>query len=612
MPESGLSMRRWLPRGESLVASAGLSLAGVLTAVLVGAGWWALRIERETRDAAAADRLRAVTRTLARSVEDTLSADQFAVARSQIADAMAGAGLSSCRVLLPGGTVLIDGADPSRSADALPGAWGAGEMAAGPLVEGILAERVTIDVKGRGPALLEAQARSPARGLADSGLAPGLGVAGACGLAGSLLAYRSMRRRVRGVGAVAEALRAAAAGEKSAGALEVSPSFGVEARAWNAVLSERESLRRGVMAEELGRALAGRDTGGGGGELSAACDALWLGLVLVDDRGRVKYINGAGAAMLGTDGRCVGEEFATVASDSRLVEAVRAASAGQSRQRVSVEVKSTGERVSTLRFTVRAMRREESAAAMVLVEDVTQQRVADESRNSFVAQVTHELRTPLTNIRLYLDTMVEDGAEDAAVRAKCINVIAQESRRLERVVADMLSVSEIEAGSFKVHASDVRLDALFEELAADYRAQATDREIALSFDLPPKLPVLTGDRDKIALAVHNLVGNALKYTPVGGQVTVKVEEAPGQVLVHVTDNGIGISAEETELIFDKFYRAKDKRIAGITGSGLGLALARQVVRLHGGDITVRSAIDKGSTFTLSLPVGQGAALAKAA
>jgi len=243
---------------------------------------------------------------------------------------------------------------------------------------------------------------------------------------------------------------------------------------------------------------------------------------------------------------------------------------------------------------------------MVLIEDVTQQRIADESRNSFVAQVTHELRTPLTNIRLYLETLVDVGDNDATTRAKCINVIGQESRRLERVVSDMLSVAEIEAGSLRLNVGDVRLDALLEEVQNDFRAQAQDREITLSFELPPKFPVVIGDRDKIVLALHNLIGNALKYTPVGGKVVVHVESDATSVTVAVIDNGIGIKAEECDLVFDKFYRAKDKRISGITGSGLGLALARQVVRLHGGDIQVRSQIDKGSTFTMVLPMGKAA------
>jgi signal transduction histidine kinase len=103
------------------------------------------------------------------------------------------------------------------------------------------------------------------------------------------------------------------------------------------------------------------------------------------------------------------------------------------------------------------------------------------------------------------------------------------------------------------------------------------------------------------MALHNLVGNAIKYTPEGGNVMVRANEENGVMQFEVSDNGIGIKPDELELVFEKFYRSKDKRIASITGSGIGLSLARQVVRLHGGDITVKSQIDKGSTFTLSLP-----------
>jgi signal transduction histidine kinase len=106
----------------------------------------------------------------------------------------------------------------------------------------------------------------------------------------------------------------------------------------------------------------------------------------------------------------------------------------------------------------------------------------------------------------------------------------------------------------------------------------------------------------VSLALHNLVGNGLKYTPEGGRVRVKVEAGPRSLVVDVEDNGIGIKPEEHELIFEKFYRARDARVSRITGTGLGLALAREVARLHGGDVLLRSEVDKGSTFTLTLPL----------
>jgi signal transduction histidine kinase len=165
----------------------------------------------------------------------------------------------------------------------------------------------------------------------------------------------------------------------------------------------------------------------------------------------------------------------------------------------------------------------------------------------------------------------------------------------------------MEAGSFKLREDDVRLDALFEELKADYDSQAKEKRITLTFNLSPKLPVLHGDRDKVALALHNLIGNALKYTPDGGRVLVTVDADAKQLSVSVKDTGIGIGPEDQERIFERFYRAKDKRVAKITGTGLGLTLAREVARLHGGEIEVESVLNQGSTFTLTLPLKAEAA-----
>ena len=125
--------------------------------------------------------------------------------------------------------------------------------------------------------------------------------------------------------------------------------------------------------------------------------------------------------------------------------------------------------------------------------------------------------------------------------------------------------------------------------------------------MPPKLPTLVGDREKLAQAIHNIVGNAVKYTPAGGKVRIVVgETAGGGVSFTVTDTGMGISAEDQAKLFNRFVRGSDPRVAGITGTGLGLALSKEIARLHGGDIILHSELDKGSTFTLTVPGGRQA------
>ncbi len=328
-------------------------------------------------------------------------------------------------------------------------------------------------------------------------------------------------------------------------------------------------------------------------------------MVVLDGTGRIRFANGAASVLLGAKkadlpGRLLIERLA----DERVRSMVAGAygEGGSQRRRSAVEVTSgAGEDASVLRYSLFRPTGDVSSGGLLMIDDLTQQRVADRARDSFVAQATHELRTPLTNIRLYIETLLESGEQNATTRGECVNVINQEARRLERMVSDMLSVAEMESGSLKLQADDVRFDALLDELRADYQALAQEKNITLHFDLPPKLPVIRGDRDKIAMSLHNLIGNALKYTPANGTVAITLQDTPTSVMVLVKDSGIGIASEERERIFEKFYRSKDRRIAKITGTGLGLAIARDVIRLHGGDITVDSELDHGSTFTLTLP-----------
>lgn len=456
----------------------------------------------------------------------------------------------------------------------------------------------------RGQLVLSVMPSTEAVGNAAWSLQLGLGAAGVAGLAALLLVYRRLRARVGAMGAIQEALLEAAAGEDHPENLRVNERLGDAARAWNSLVSDREQLRERILGERASEALGSR-TGRRGG-LQDACDAMWQGFVVIDEQMRVKYANGAAAVFLQTPrDKLHGADFGALVRNDQLSEVLAGVADGSVKQRRTVEVEREGDGV--LRISVRPVRRDDAGVALVMIEDVTQQRVAEQARHAFVAQATHELRTPLTNIRLYVEQAQDLTEEQAAERAKCLNVINQEARRLERVVSDMLSVSEIEAGSLKLQIGEVRLDALFPELEDDYRAQAQAKDVTLRFELPPKLPVIRGDRDKLAVVLHNLIGNALKYTPAGGEVTVRVEADERRLCVHVQDNGIGISDGDAERIFDRFYRARDKRISHITGSGLGLAIAKEIAVLHGGDISVQSVLNQGSTFTVTVPsVADGA------
>lgn len=597
-----------LARGERAVVAAGLAVAAIVVGVLGASAWWTLHTYRAAAERGRVEQVSLAARLLALNAERLLGQGETTSVRRLITDWSLQYHLESSRIVLGDGKVLADAKPENITVMELPEAFPAIERTEFEATRDAGRVRVSVPVfvGGRGEARLELSARSVPPAWADWETQAGIGAIAVTALSGLLIVYRAMRSRWRAIGAVADALRLEAAGDAPAGALVVGERFGPLAKAWNALIEERDRLRVGAAMQSAARTIEER--GGRDGDLKAACDAMWHGLIVLDGAGVVRYCNGAAAVLLRSKRESItGSALAGYVDDAAAQEVLARVVNGQSKQRASIEVErpAAGDQDRTvLRLSVRPLRREDGPAAMVVIEDTTQQRVADESRNAFVAQATHELRTPLTNIRLYVETLVEEG-EDAQVRSKCLNVIGAESRRLERIVGDMLSVSEIEAGALKLRTGEVRIDAMLEELEADFKAQAQDKEIKLAFELPPKLSVMQGDRDKLMLALHNLLGNALKYTPTGGQVRVRVEEASGRLNVAVIDNGIGISKDEQEMVFEKFYRAKDRRITNITGSGIGLALARQVVRLHGGDITCDSQIDKGSTFTLSVPLTGG-------
>lgn len=592
-----------------MVASGGLGAAVVLLGAMGASAWWTLTGEKEGQVASRESQFRTVGTMLGKATEGMLANGDVEGLRRVLSDAKRTYGLEKCVVKLPTGRAIADAGLPAGTGD-LPEKW-TDSQAPAEMGEASIATvggqglqlTANLWVAKRGPVVLEMMDGDAASAVgADRWRTQaGLGVIGAVGLLGLLVTYRRMRRKLGALGAIGEALTAVQAGESNAEALRVSGDLGPAANAWNKLLSEREKLRERAVVEKATEELSSRR--GRDSEVASACDALWQGVLLVDEQMKVKYTNGAAGVFLQVKREEMnGKDVSQFVRDVKAMATIKGVVSGQNKQRTVVEIERNAEQGGgTLRFSVRPLRKEDHGRALIVIEDITQQKVADSARNSFVAQATHELRTPLTNMRLYIDTLIEDGDEDPVRRATAMNVISTEAKRLERIVGDMLSVAEIEAGQLKLQEGDVRLDQLFKELETDFREQAKHKEITLKYDMPPKLPVIRGDRDKIVLAIHNLVGNAIKYTPAGGEVSVRAFEAGGELAVEVKDNGIGIKPEEHDKIFDKFYRAKDKRITSITGTGLGLALAREVVRMHGGDISLDSQVDRGSTFTLHLP-----------
>jgi signal transduction histidine kinase len=598
-----IPLRQELLRGDSLFALLIFVVVGVFLLTLIVSVWHNIVFQKDVRERASAQNAEAVGDMLAKSAEALIAAGELSTLRRIIAEAGLEHEWESCRVVLPDGGVLA-AADPGEiSVIELPASWGGQTATPDATFTGRTATfTFALTVPGRGQAALEIVA--PTDGQLGAGLAPQTAqMAIAClALASMLLVHRHARFRLKAIGAIHEVLMAVREGNSDFSALELDPSLGREAQAWNKLLGEKQSEQVCTAIEQVTQAV--REKSEAANELIAAFDAVPYGLVLTDDRMQVEHVNGAAAILLQTNRTDAGpRDVSEVIKHDEVLAHIRRAANDQAARRAVIEVEQAGSVTSgVLRFSVCPIRHEETHFALITIEDITQQRVAEAAMNSFLAKAAHELRTPLTNVRLYVEEALDQCERSATATSKCLNVINDEAQRLDRTVSEILSVSEIEVGSSALKRDDVRVGALLEQVKADHEAQARDRRIQLDFDLPPKLPVVQADRDKLALVLHNLLGNALKYTPDEGHVTVAATLEKGQFIVAVTDTGIGIDSEELERVFDKFYRSKDPRAAEIKGSGLGLAISREVARLHGGDITVESQLGQGSTFTLRLPI----------
>jgi len=226
---------------------------------------------------------------------------------------------------------------------------------------------------------------------------------------------------------------------------------------------------------------------------------------------------------------------------------------------------------------------------------------ADRDRlREFVADVSHELRTPIAALRTFTE-LQRDGELDGAQRGEFLERSTQQINRLEWMSTNLLDLSRIDAGIFPL---DMRPGDLREPVRAVVEAhseQADRAGVSLVFEVPAEPVMLRFDRERIVQLLSNLVGNALKFTPRGGEVVVELVDRDGEVVVEVRDSGPGIPEEDLPLVFDRFFRGTNVGEARASGSGLGLAIARSIVEMHGGSIGVSSAVGRGATFTVRLP-----------
>ncbi len=324
------------------------------------------------------------------------------------------------------------------------------------------------------------------------------------------------------------------------------------------------------------------------------------GVVLIDAAGIVQLWNPAAEVITGmTRDAVVGRPLQeTIPGWSAVADSLGAAS----------DATSTNARSTTVPIDVAGREVWLSIRAVGFAEgtvyafhDLTEERRLEQLKADFIATVSHELRTPLAAVHGAAKTLLRDDVDlEDEVSRQLLALVSEQSDRLARMVEDILLASRLESPELELATEDVYVGELAADAIEAVRVQASE-QLTLELTVAPSLPPVAADSDKLRQVLVNLVANAVKYSPAGGRVAVEAWVDAEHVRIVVRDQGLGIALSEQGLIFEKFYRADANMTRGVSGSGLGLYITRELVHRMGGTISVESQLGEGSTFMVTLP-----------
>jgi len=244
---------------------------------------------------------------------------------------------------------------------------------------------------------------------------------------------------------------------------------------------------------------------------------------------------------------------------------------------------------------------DETSGAVVLFHDITELKQLDQIRREFVANVSHELRTPLSILRGYIEVLLDEPETPRKELARILSIMERHSKRLRRLVDDLLSLAQLESSQAKLELSLVRVDELFNNLIRDWKEKLTAKNLKVIVDLAPEALMLHADGTRMEEVLYNLLDNAVKFSRENGQIHVRATRRGSDMVLSVTDNGLGIGKEHLPRIFERFYRADKARSRELGGTGLGLAIVKHIAQLHGGRVEAESELGHGTTIRVVLP-----------
>ncbi|WP_413308332.1 ATP-binding protein [Bacillus sp. 1P10SD] len=336
--------------------------------------------------------------------------------------------------------------------------------------------------------------------------------------------------------------------------------------------------------------------------LGALIENMGSGLVLIDSRGYISLINKGFVEIFQMDPtNYLNKLYYEVVDSEEICQLV--AEVFRTEQKVSkqLSIPLLIERKFFMVYGVPIIGKNNVWKGVLLVfHDITEIKKLEQIRKDFVANVSHELKTPVTSIKGFTETLLDGAMNNKETLESFLSIILKESDRLQSLIQDLLELSKIEQQGFQLILKEVDLKLLLEEVITLLSGKAEAKNIRLEFYYKQEKVQIIGDVDRLKQVCINLIGNAISYTPPGGDVKIILLEHNEKVRIHVKDSGVGIKKEEIPRIFERFYRVDRARSRNSGGTGLGLAIVKHLVEAHHGQISVRSKLGEGSEFILEL------------
>jgi two-component system, NtrC family, sensor histidine kinase KinB len=428
------------------------------------------------------------------------------------------------------------------------------------------------------------------------------GALGAAGLALAVLLANGIMRPLRELTATAARI---AGGDLTAKARVTSrDEIGILAAEFNRMAERIQQLRR----SDLGRLVVAQQT------TEAAIDSLFEPVLVTDGEGRITRLNRAAESLFGAGGEAVGKPIAEIAHDQRIAMAVsealraeRTVAAESVAAAIPISINGTEQ---SFRLRTTPMRDAEGhlLGAVALLEDITRLREIDRLKTEFVDTAARYLQTPLLNLQMGLHCLITDAAGEMTDEQKDILYACREDgERLERLMRDLTDLSRIESGEAAPRLAPTKVEDVVQSSVESFRLKAEAKDQSLKTDVAPALPLLNADAEQIKRALDNLLSNAIRYTPRGGEIRITAAWRGDYVSISVADTGHGIPPEHLTRLFHRFLSVPGAQPGS---TGLGLAISKRLVEAHGGQISARSEVGRGMTITFPLPVahegvGQG-------